>query len=97
MTSPEEEEESRPADILLSAIVGTELVEENKELAWPPSYRRKRRPTRKTKRRSAPTAIAKEDADETGDAETETEAEPDLEADLGSQDMIDDPVRMYLQ
>ncbi|CAI8035826.1 RNA polymerase sigma factor SigA [Geodia barretti] len=40
----------------------------------------------------------KEDTDEAGgDVEAEAEAEPEMEADLGSQDMIDDPVRMYLR
>ena len=39
---------------------------------------------------------AKEDTDEAG-GDVEAEAEPEPEADLGSQDMIDDPVRMYLR
>ena len=88
---PEEEEETRPADIILSAIVGTELVEENKELAStiapPPEA------DAEDEEAVGANGIAKEDMDEVGDVE----AEPDIEADLGSQDMIDDPVRMYLR
>ena len=90
----EEEEESRPAENLISSIVGSELAEENKEMVAaivpPPADVEE-----EEEDVVSSNGVAKEDADEAGD--TEAEAEPDLEADLGSQDMIDDPVRMYLR
>ena len=90
---PEEEEESRiPSENLLS-IVGSDYAVEGKDTAVvivPPQG--------DVEEEDAVSAdgTAKEDTDEAGgDVEAEAEAEP--EADLGSQDMIDDPVRMYLR
>ena len=92
----EEEEESRPAENIISSIVGSELAEESKELVAtivPPQADVEAEA--EDEDAVSTNGIAKEDTDESGDAEAE--AEPDLEADLGSQDMIDDPVRMYLR
>ena len=91
----EEEEESRPSDSFLS-IVGSELVEESKDLAVvivPPQGDAEAE--EEDADAVAPNGLPKDDVDEVGDVEAE--AEPDLEADLGNQDMIDDPVRMYLR
>ena len=92
---PEEEEESRiPSENLLS-IVGSDYAGEGKDVAVvivPPQS--------DVEEEDAVSAdgTAKEDTDEAGgDVEAEAEAEPEVEADLGSQDMIDDPVRMYLR
>ena len=92
---PEEEEESRiPSENLLS-IVGSDYAGEGKDVAVvivPPQS--------DVEEEDAVSAdgTAKEDTDEAGgDVEAEAEAEPEPEADLGSQDMIDDPVRMYLR
>ena len=90
---PEEEEESRiPSENLLS-IVGSDYAGEGKDVAVvivPPQS--------DVEEEDAVSAdgTAKEDTDEAG-GDVEAEAEPEPEADLGSQDMIDDPVRMYLR
>ena len=92
---PEEEEESRiPSENLLS-IVGSDYAVEGKDAAVvivPP------RSDVEEEDAVSADGTAKEDTDEAGgDVEAEAEAEAEPEADLGSQDMIDDPVRMYLR
>ncbi len=92
---PEEEEESRiPSENLLS-IVGSDYTAEGKDMAVAIAP-----PQSDVEEEDAVSAdgAPKEDTDEAGgDVEAEAEAEPEMEADLGSQDMIDDPVRMYLR